>query len=66
MKSNEIMDIVSKNTGIPLGNILSSVRKREYVDARKLTAHFLRKHTTLTYHRIAGKMNITHANLLYY
>ena len=66
MNSQEIIDSVERNTGIPKVEFLTRCRKRELVDARKLTAHFLRKHTNMTLQSIADIFSLHHTSIMHY
>ena len=66
MNPQEIIDSVERNTGTPKSEFLTRCRKRELVDARKLTAHFLRKHTNLTLQSVGDILLIGHDAVIYY
>ena len=65
MKPKEIIQLVSQSVGIPIEEIRSRSRKRELVDARKLTAHFLSNHTSLILEDIGVLINTSHSNVVH-
>lgn len=60
-----IIETVCFSLKVTKKDVVSKVRKREFVDARKIIIHKLRGRTSLSLKAIGGKLNMDHSTVIY-
>ena len=65
LKYNDIMCVVSENTGVPIEQIRSKCRKKQLCAARFMAYYFLYFQGGMTLMEIGKKLNRVHASVIH-